>query len=83
MPVVQNSISHGYLQAASSSNVSLHSKSSRLAVNVHVDEKEGAEAELEDIQRRRGEVSHRYQARLEYLRAKLKGAQLHETLMRR
>ena len=83
VPVVQNSISHGYLQAASSSNISLHSKSSRLAVNVHVDEKEGAEAELEDIRRRRGEVSHRYQARLEYLRAKLKGAQLHEKLMRR
>lgn len=93
VPLAQNSISHGYLQAASSSNVSLHSKSSRLPVSVlsddksanttHVDEKEGVEAELEDIRRRREEVNHRYQARLEYLQAKLKGAQLHEKLMRR
>ncbi|KAK0487627.1 hypothetical protein IW261DRAFT_1448918 [Armillaria novae-zelandiae] len=39
--------------------------------------------EMEDIRRRREEVSMRYEARLEYLRAKLKGAQLHEKLMKK
>ena len=39
------------------------------------------EEEMADIRRRREEVSMRYEARLEYLRAKLKGAQLHEKLM--
>ena len=46
-------------------------------------EAEDIENEMEDIQRRREEVSLRYEARLEYLRAKLKGAQLHEKLMRK
>ncbi|KAJ8080828.1 hypothetical protein PM082_017663 [Marasmius tenuissimus] len=41
------------------------------------------EAEMDDIRRRREEVYHRYEARLEYLRAKLKGAQLHEKLMKK
>jgi hypothetical protein len=41
------------------------------------------EDEMEDIRRRREEVSVRYEARLEYLRAKLKGAQLHEKLLRK
>lgn len=39
--------------------------------------------EMEDIRRRREEVSMRYEARLEYLRAKLKGAQLHEKLIKK
>ena len=38
--------------------------------------------EMEDIRRRR-EVSVRYEARWEYLRAKLKGAQLHEKPLRK
>ena len=46
-------------------------------------EAEDIENEIEDIRRRREEVSVRYEARLEYLRAKLKGAQLHEKLMRK
>ena len=46
-------------------------------------EAEDVENEMEDIWRRREEVSLRYEARLEYLRAKLKGAQLHEKLMRK
>jgi hypothetical protein len=46
-------------------------------------EAEDIENEIEDIRRRREEVSLRYEARLEYLRAKLKGAQLHEKLMRK
>lgn len=41
------------------------------------------ESELGDIRRRRGEVTARYQARLEYLRAQLRGAELREKLMRR
>lgn len=41
------------------------------------------EAELNDIRKRRGEVTARYEARLEYLRAKLKGAELHEKLLRK
>ncbi|KAL0569700.1 hypothetical protein V5O48_012260 [Marasmius crinis-equi] len=41
------------------------------------------EAEMDDIRRRREEVYRRYEARLEYLRAKLKGAQLHEKLMKK
>lgn len=41
------------------------------------------EAELADIRKRRGEVTARYETRLEYLRAKLKGAELHEKLLRK
>ncbi|KAF8630910.1 hypothetical protein AX17_005268 [Amanita inopinata Kibby_2008] len=40
------------------------------------------EDEMDDIRQRREEVMLRYEARLEYLRAKLKGAQLHEKLIR-
>lgn len=42
-----------------------------------------SENEMEEIRRRREDVSKRYEARLDYLRAKLKGAQLHEKLMRK
>ncbi|TRM61110.1 hypothetical protein BD626DRAFT_502759 [Schizophyllum amplum] len=42
-----------------------------------------AHSEMEDIRRRREEVSARYEARLEYLRAKLKGAVLHEKLLKK
>lgn len=41
------------------------------------------EAEMADIRRRRTEVTARYEARLEYLRARLKGAELREKLMKR
>lgn len=41
------------------------------------------EMELCDIRKRRGEVTARYETRLEYLRAKLKGAELHEKLLRK
>ncbi len=41
------------------------------------------EAEMADIRRRRGEVTARYEARIEYLRAKLKGAELREKLLKR
>ena len=39
--------------------------------------------EMGEIRRRREEVMMRYDARLEYLRARLKGAQLHEKLLRK
>ncbi|KII86808.1 hypothetical protein PLICRDRAFT_55729 [Plicaturopsis crispa FD-325 SS-3] len=41
------------------------------------------ETEMADIRQRRAEVTARYEARLEYLRAKLKGAELHEKLLKR
>ncbi len=41
------------------------------------------EAEMAEIRRRRAEVMGRYDERLGYLRAKLKGAELHEKLLRR
>ena len=44
---------------------------------------DGDEEEMEEIRRRREEVMMRYDARLEYLRARLKGAQLHEKLLRK
>jgi len=41
------------------------------------------EAELADIRRRRVEVTARYEERVEYLRARLKGAELREKLLRK
>lgn len=41
------------------------------------------QAELADIRRRRAEVTARYNTRLEYLRARLKGAQLREKILRK
>ncbi|KAF7797027.1 hypothetical protein EIP86_008219 [Pleurotus ostreatoroseus] len=41
------------------------------------------EAEMSDIRRRRAEVTARYEARIEYLRARLKGAELREKLLKR
>ena len=98
VPTLPNSISHGHLKAASSSNVSLVRSTGHLPMNtVPEDENlsmtgtintirldpEDVETEMEDIRRRREEVRQRYDARMEYLRAKLKGAQLHEKLMRK
>ncbi|KAI0086591.1 hypothetical protein BDY19DRAFT_960672 [Irpex rosettiformis] len=41
------------------------------------------EAEMADIRKRRVEVTARYEARLEYLEARLKGAELREKLLKR
>jgi hypothetical protein len=41
------------------------------------------EGEMADIRRRRAEVVGRYEAKLELLRAKLKGAEMHEKLLKR
>ena len=85
-----------YMKGASSSNLSLAKsahppmdtlpegeKSVTGTINTVRLEPEDMETELEDIRKRREEVSSRYDTRLEYLRAKLKGAQLHEKLMRK
>ncbi|KAF8967075.1 hypothetical protein BDZ97DRAFT_1805029 [Flammula alnicola] len=95
VPALPNSLSQGYLKAANNSNISLAKSTGHLPMNtvpedenislsgtVRLDSEE-IETEMEDIRRRREEVSQRYEARLEYLRAKLKGAQLHEKLMRK
>ncbi|KAH9924676.1 uncharacterized protein BXZ73DRAFT_50426 [Epithele typhae] len=51
----------------------------------HVDEEElmMMEAELADIRRRRAAVTARYESRIEYLRARLKGAELREKILRK
>lgn len=52
---------------------------------VHAEDEDikAMEAELADIRRRRAEVTARYEARLEYLRARLKGAELREKILRK
>jgi hypothetical protein len=57
----------------------VHENEAVLTVDLD-DEREFA-MEMEDLRRRREEVAARYEARLEYLRAKLKGAELHEKLL--
>jgi len=76
--------------AASGSNVSLTQSSGQILGLVEdlltaESQADGGnvENEMDDIRRRREEVGARYEARLEYLRAKLKGAELHEKLVRR
>lgn len=51
----------------------------------HIDDQElmSIETELADIRRRRAEVTARYESRLEYLRARLKGAELREKILRK
>ncbi|KAF7365364.1 hypothetical protein MVEN_00408600 [Mycena venus] len=50
-------------------------------LTVDLDDEREFGLEMEDLRRRRDEVAGRYEARLEYLRAKLKGAELHEKLL--
>ncbi|KAF8827392.1 hypothetical protein HHX47_DHR4000181 [Lentinula edodes] len=45
--------------------------------------REEMDEEIREIQKKKDDVSKRYAERLEYLRAKLKGAQLHEKLMKK
>ncbi|KJA17485.1 hypothetical protein HYPSUDRAFT_146447 [Hypholoma sublateritium FD-334 SS-4] len=86
-----------HLKSASVSNISLARSTGHAPMNTVPEDElvsasgtikslrvnEELESEMDDIRRRREEVSRRYDARLEYLRAKLKGAQLHERLMRK
>lgn len=85
-PVPALPTSYGHLGAGSGSNVSLGRSTGHLPMSALPEDEvsvEGTEDEMEDIRRRREEVSRRYASRLEYLRAKLKGAELHEKLARR
>jgi hypothetical protein len=76
---LSRSNSHRALRALAQERESLEYQS------LHEEEDEDANAldkELNDIRRRREEVVARYEARLDYLRAKLKGAEIHEKLLR-
>ncbi|TFK20002.1 hypothetical protein FA15DRAFT_708478 [Coprinopsis marcescibilis] len=90
VPALPAAISHGHLRAMNNSSISLVRSTGHLPMDVvHEDEdarigmEDEAENEMDDIRRRREEVALRYEARLDYLRAKLKGAQLHEKLMKK
>ncbi|KAJ6584796.1 hypothetical protein B0H19DRAFT_396891 [Mycena capillaripes] len=50
-------------------------------LTVDLDDEREFGIEMEELRRRREEVASRYEGRLEYLRAKLKGAELHEKLL--
>ncbi|KAF8208760.1 hypothetical protein K438DRAFT_1812829 [Mycena galopus ATCC 62051] len=50
-------------------------------LTVDLDEEREFGVEMEELRKRREEVAGRYETRLEYLRAKLKGAELHEKLL--
>jgi len=68
-------------QTPTSIEGSLHSESVK-----HIRDDEdilALEAEMADIRKRRAEVTARYEARIEYLRARLKGAELREKLLKR
>lgn len=89
-PVPSLPLSYGHIGTAGSSNVSL-TRSTGMSVlledensTMRIQEDEGQlENEMDEIRRRREEVSRRYEGRLEYLRAKLKGAQLHEKVLKK
>lgn len=98
VPALPSAISQiHHLKGASVSNISLARSTGHIPMNTVPEDEhmsmsgtikslrldEEAENEMDDIRARREEVSRRYEARLEYLRAKLKGAQLHEKLMRK
>ncbi|KAJ7175713.1 hypothetical protein C8R46DRAFT_67181 [Mycena filopes] len=50
-------------------------------LTVDLDDERDFGQEMEDLRRRKEEVALRYEGRLEYLRARLKGAELHEKLL--
>ncbi|KAF9534509.1 hypothetical protein CPB83DRAFT_844347 [Crepidotus variabilis] len=81
--LINKSNSHLPMNTVPEDDKSMAASTVNTTNTVHGEEVEEAETDLEDIRRRREEVSHRYEARLEFLRAKLKGAQLHEKLMRK
>ncbi|KAK0485252.1 hypothetical protein IW261DRAFT_892482 [Armillaria novae-zelandiae] len=66
-----------------SSHTSLSRSSAHLPLGIRSSETVGLEDDMTAIQRRRLQVTHRYDARLEYLRARLKGAELHEKLLKK
>ena len=58
-------------------------RAASVAAAIDDEELMSMEHELADIRRRRAEVMGRYEGRLEYLRARLKGAELREKIMRK
>jgi hypothetical protein len=79
---------HKSSQLPSRSNVDSSDSSERarsIVLDIGEDSPDGAvsESEITDLRRRREEVVARYEARVEYLRAKLRGAELHEKLLRK
>ena len=78
-------LGHGH--GGSKSNLSLARSGNQPIMRVVREDGEGGgkigEEETEEIRRKREDVMMRYEARLEYLRARLKGAQLHEKLLKK
>lgn len=96
-PVPALPATYGHLGVATSSNPSLLRSTGNLPMTAvpedwnamsgttvrGYEEEEEVANDMGDIQQRREDVRIRYEARLEYLRAKLKGAQLHEKLLKK
>lgn len=76
---------HKISQPPSRSIIEGSGPSERARSVVGEDDLDGAdsESEIAEMRRRREEIIERYEARVEYLRAKLKGAELHEKLLRK
>ncbi|KXN88149.1 hypothetical protein AN958_07608 [Leucoagaricus sp. SymC.cos] len=98
VPPLPNSGNVAAMNGANSSSVSLtrsahimaavpeddrRSAVDTVATTIRLDDDLDGGDEMEVIRGRREEVQQRYEARLDYLRAKLKSAELHEKLLRR
>ena len=79
-PATPGESAHSYSGSAVTSSTSLGPPIGR---GTEDEDLSALEAEMADIRRRRTEVTARYEARIEYLRARLKGAELREKLLKR
>lgn len=59
----------------------------RSNLHAHIAQKDhyhmGGDSELDDVRRRRIAIDERFERRLEYLKARLKGAEIHERLLKK
>jgi len=78
---LSRSTSHLALRRLKDNQMSVSTETVGQIVPDHADDDEGEE--LSDIRKRREDLIGRYTARLEFLNAKLKGAELHEKLLRK
>jgi len=78
---LSRSTSYLALRRLKDSQISVSTETVGQIVPDHADDDEGEE--LSDIRKRREDLIGRYTARLEFLNAKLKGAELHEKLLRK
>jgi len=78
---LSKSTSHLALRRLKDSQMSISTETVGQIVSEPQDSDE--DAELSDIRKRREDLIGRYTARLEFLNAKLKGAELHEKLLRK